>query len=105
MKLNCALSKLLLHEAKAPVYLFRSVPNTECLRIVVAHIISYFLLLHNDILETKVAFRFVLFSDFTQRREAVRYRVFGKTYRHHLQRTAGPLKLGPIDCPESSVIN
>ena len=35
------------------------------------------------------------FWDFTQRRMAVSYRLFGTTYRS--------LKEGPIDCPETSV--
>ena len=47
-----------------------------------------------------------LFWDVTQRRLVVIYRRFGTIYRSDLQRSdrnALPLKISPIDCPETSI--
>jgi hypothetical protein len=54
-----------------------------------------------------------LFRDITQRRVAVLYRRFGTTYQSHLKGsrsprrkgTSWPLKMGLINCPETSLQN
>ena len=50
--------------------------------------------------------RYGLFCDFTQRRLAVCYRHFGTSYWSHLRGSISrPLKMGPLECPETSVAN
>jgi len=46
-----------------------------------------------------------LFGDVTQLLLVVSYLRFGTAYRSHLQRSSSPLKMGPTDCSETSLIN
>jgi hypothetical protein len=48
--------------------------------------------------------RYALFWNFTQRRVVVPYGLFGPTYRSRLQGGQRRIKIGPIGCPETSVI-
>jgi hypothetical protein len=60
---------------------------------------------HQAIVELRTA----LFGAVTQQVVAIPCRRFGKTYQSHLLESGffvyRPLKMGPIDCPESSVRN
>ena len=61
----------------------------------------------------KMRVRSALFWNFTQYRMVVPYRRFGTAYHTHLRASSsprknswtGPLKMEPIDCPETSVWN
>jgi hypothetical protein len=54
---------------------------------------------------SKRCLRSQLFWVTTQRVGVISYRRFGTTYRPHCEGLGQTLKMGPITCPETSVIN